>query len=311
MNTDRAMASLARANPVDPGSLATKGRSPGAQAALLRILAAPQSGAEAAERESAVSSSPTRRTRVLLATVALAAGALLVSEMPHGRVPTDSPGPEVAATTSPATADTAGQPWREHVPTVVTPPEDPFGSRLRSTTRVFPAPSSYALLPPGSKYLSAQIMRADIVVAGTITEVWPVPGAAEGAPEYITFRLEGVQTLLARTDSGSDAGTPAPGEAAPAEETLLVRAAAAGVEDVGHRGGLAPGDRVVFFGTRRSPTGETALPGFWLLLGDYSAYKEEDGVYVRVALVYDDPGGNSFTLPELETMVAPYGGASP
>ncbi|MHB8869191.1 MAG: hypothetical protein ACYC6T_14265 [Thermoleophilia bacterium] len=310
MNTARAMASLARSNPIDARSLAAKGRSPEARAALLGIFAAPaQPSAVSPPRVQLASSS--RRVLLLLGTAALVAVLLLAYELPREQAPSLPPGPSVAIADQPGPADTEGRAWMGLPPSVYSAPDGFLGYGSPTPTLSPLAPRANALLAPGSTYLLTQIRAAAVVAVGTIAETSPTPSSGPSDPGYTTFRLEAVQTLLARADSESGPETPASGEEDPAEETLLFRTAGVGVEDVGHQGGLAPGDQVVFFGTRRSPTGERMLPGYWLLLGDYSAYKEEDGVFVRLAPVYDDPEGNSFTLPELETMLAPYGGVSP
>ena len=302
MNTTRAMASLARSNPVDARSLASKGRSPEAQAALLGIFAAPaQSSAAPSPRAQGVS--PSGRALLLLTTVALLAVALLMYELPREHAPSLSPGPSVAVPDQQGPADTEGRAWTELPPSVYAPTYGDPGYRSPTPTLTPPGPHRYALLPPGSAYLLAQIGEADIVAVGTIAETSSTASGGPNDPGYTTFRLEPAEILLGQAAPNSGAGVPAPGEESPAEDGLLFRAVGSGVEDIGYRGGLSLGDQVVFLGTRRYPLGESTLPGFWLLLGDYSAFRKEGGVFTRLAPVPDDPTGNSFTLPELEEVL--------
>jgi hypothetical protein len=123
---------------------------------------------------------------------------------------------------------------------------------------------------------------------------------------FTSFVLKPGEILHERTGSPPGTELPTVGVAASANERLVFRALGSGAEDVGYRGGLAVGDQVVFIGTRRHPLGASSLPGFWLLLGDYSAYRGEGGVFTRLAPVHDDPMGDSFTLPELKEILAPY-----
>ncbi|MCZ7662217.1 MAG: hypothetical protein M5U22_04410 [Thermoleophilia bacterium] len=304
MKTTEAMTRLARANPVDARALAQEGRSPGAQAALDRIFAAATDPTVGAARGGGDTSS-LKRSLLVLATLGLVAAAVMLYQLPLETPRSGQTSTPVAETVQQGPVDpedlsVAGLPS----------PSDSSGdaSFLSPHPTMTPlAPQTYAFPVPGSTHLLTQVEKADIVVLGTITEVSPTPSSGADDPGYTTFLVEPAEILLERAGSTPAVELPATGEGAPVKERLVFRALGPEVEGIGHRGGLAVGDQVVFIGTRHYPLGASSLPGFWLPLGDFSAYREQGGRFRRVAPAHEDPMGDSFTLPELREILAPYG----
>lgn len=313
MRTATAMARLVRANPVDSRNVAKEGRSPRAQVALNRIFAAPADDPSVNPSRGTRSALPTRPfllAPAIAGVVVLAvAAALMVSHLPRESPRSGPPGTTAAGTAQREPLGLEGRSFATTLPRSAY--ADSRGNRYAPssppTTSAGASTMVHTLLVPGSTHLLAQVVDADIVAYGIISEVSSTPSSGPGDVGYTTFALERAEILLGRGNSATSAGEPGASEAVSVGERLLFRAVGFGVEDVGHRGGLAEGDQVVFIGTRRYPLGESSLPGFWLLLGDYSAYRGDDGLFTRLTQVHDDPSGNSFTLPELREMLAPYG----
>lgn len=309
MKTTEAMARLVRANPVDSHALAESGRSPRAQAALDSILAAPTQPRRVSARKARAAFPPARPVLVL-ATVGAVAVSIMVYQLPGVISRSGQTGTSLAETQKARPLDP------EMNRSVAGLPPPAFGYPSGNSgelplpptlTPQLPQTRALTLLGPGSTYLLTQVGRADIVVVGTIVEASSTPSSGPGEVGFTTLVLKDGEILYERVGSTPGADLPAVGAGTSVEQMLVFRAVGPWAEDIGYRGGLALGDQVVFIGTRRHPFGASNLPGFWLLLGDYSAYREENGVFTRLTLVHDDPMGDSFTLPELKEMLAPYG----
>lgn len=252
---------------------------------------------------------PPTRPVLVLATTGLVAAAILAYQLPREIPRSGQTGTSLAETVQERPLDPEARSGVRLPPSAYDAPNsnlDPLSPPPLGTPRS-PQTRTNLLLGPGSTYLLTQVGRADIVVVGTIAEASATPSNGPGDAGFTTFVVKPGEILHERAGSPPEAELPTVGAAASANERLVFRTLGPGVEDVGYRGGLAIGDQVVLIGTRRHPFGASNLPGFWLLLGDYSAYRGEGGVFTRLALVHDDPMGDSFTLPELREILAPFG----
>lgn len=251
---------------------------------------------------------PTRSVLVL-ATVGAVAVAIMVYQLPRVISRSGQTGTSLAETVEKRPLDPEDRSEVGLPPSAYAYPNGNLGvpSLPPTFTPHTPQTRTNLLLGPGSTYLLTQVGRADIVVVGTIAEASSTPSNGPGDAGFTTFVVKPGEILHERAGSPPEAELPTVGAAASANERLVFRTVGPGVEDIGYRGGLAVGDQVVFIGTRRHPFGASNLPGFWLLLGDYSAYRGEGGVFTRLAPVHDDPMGGSFTIPELREILAPYG----
>lgn len=303
MRTAEAMARLVRADPVDIRLVANQGRSHAAQVALTGIFATPIGYRGAIPAQGPRGVSPRTHSQLVLAVVGVFVVAVVAALATH-QLPRMSPRFNTLSTTTAGTPGTTTAGAAERTPSdqggVPGAHSSPPGSAPRVTTM-------RGIMLPGATNLLMQVINADIIASGSIQEISSTPSTGPGDAGYSTFVLARPEILLGGGDSGWGASAPTLGGQSSVGEALVFRAVGFGVEDIGHRGPLAVGDQVVFIGTRTYPLGESELPGYWLLLGDYSVYtRGESGEFTRLAPVYDDPRGNSFTLPELREMLAPY-----